>query len=94
MLYVILDILSYVVSWIVAAPSVPTCVSTALAERLITGTCAKENLQRGQLGIHADRGPAMTSKPVALLMGDLSVTKTQDFHQPRRRYPPWERYPE
>jgi len=30
----------------------------------------------GQLTIHADRGPAMTSKPVALLLADLGVTKT------------------
>jgi len=28
------------------------------------------------LTIHADRGPAMTSKPVALLLADLGVTKT------------------
>jgi putative transposase len=31
---------------------------------------------RGQLTIHADRGPAMTSKSVALLLADLGVTKT------------------
>ena len=30
----------------------------------------------GQLTIHADRGTSMTSKPVALLMADLGVTKT------------------
>ena len=26
--------------------------------------------------IHADRGPAMTSKPVAFLLADLGITKT------------------
>ena len=30
----------------------------------------------GQLTIHADRGTSMTSKPVALLLADLGVTKT------------------
>jgi putative transposase len=30
----------------------------------------------GQLTLHADRGSSMTSKPVALLLADLGVTKT------------------
>jgi putative transposase len=71
-LYVILDIFSrYVVGWMVAHRE-----SAALAERLIRDTCAKENVPPGQLSIHADRGPSMTSKPVALLLADLGVTKT------------------
>jgi putative transposase len=35
----------------------------------------RQGIDRGQLTIHADRGPAMTSKPVALLLADLGVTK-------------------
>ena len=50
--------------------------SAALAERLIAETCAKHDIQAGQLTIHADRGGPMRSKPVALLLADLGVTKT------------------
>ena len=71
-LYVILDIFSrFVVGWMVA-----TRESKALATRLISDTCAKQKIARGQLTLHADRGSSMRSKPVALLLGDLGVTKT------------------
>ena len=71
-LYVILDIFSrYVVGWMLAPHE-----SAALAERLIAETCAKHGIQPGQLTLHADRGGAMCSKPVALLLADLGVTKT------------------
>jgi putative transposase len=71
-LYVILDIFSrYVVGWMLAPRE-----SAALAERLIAETCAKHAIHPGQLTIHADRGGAMRSKPVALLLADLGVTKT------------------
>jgi len=50
--------------------------SAELARKLIEETCEKQNIQPGQLGLHADRGSAMRSKPVALLLADLSVTKT------------------
>ena len=71
-LYVILDIFSrFVVGWMVA-----TRESKALATRLISDTCAKQAIAPGQLTLHADRGPSMKSKPVALLLGDLGVTKT------------------
>jgi putative transposase len=71
-LYVILDVFSrYVVGWMIAERE-----TAALAEQLIAETCAKQGIQAGQLTIHADRGSAMTSKPVALLMADLGVTKT------------------
>jgi len=71
-LYVILDVFSrYVVGWMVAPRE-----SAELAKRLIEDSCAKQNIQRGQLTVHADRGSAMTSKPVAFLMADLGVTKT------------------
>ena len=71
-LYVILDIFSrYVVGWMLAARE-----SAALAARLIAETCAKQGIAPGQLTVHADRGAAMTSKPVAVLLADLGVTKT------------------
>lgn len=71
-LYVILDIFSrYAVGWMVAHRE-----SAALAERLIRETCDKQGIIPGQLTIHADRGSSMKSKPVALLMADLGVTKT------------------
>ena len=71
-LYVILDIFSrYVVGWMLAPHE-----SAALAERLIAETCAKHGILPGQLTLHADRGGAMRSKPVALLLADLGVTKT------------------
>lgn len=71
-LYVIMDIFSrYVVGWMIAPAE-----SAVLAERLIFDTCAKQNIEKGQLTIHADRGSSMKSKPVALLLSDLGITKT------------------
>ena len=71
-LYVMLDVFSrYVVGWMVAHRE-----SATLAERFIRETCARQGIDRDQLTIHADRGPAMTSKPVALLLADLGATKT------------------
>ena len=71
-LYVILDIFSrYVVGWMIAQQE-----SSALAKRLISETCEKQNIQPGQLTVHADRGASMKSKPVALLLSDLGITKT------------------
>ena len=71
-LYVILDIFSrYVVGWMLAPHE-----SATLAERLIAETCAKHGIPPGQLTLHADRGGSMRSKPVALLLADLGVTKT------------------
>jgi len=71
-LYVIMDIFSrYVVGWMIAQAE-----SAVLAERLIGETCAKQNIDKGQLTLHADRGSSMKSKPVALLLSDLGVTKT------------------
>jgi putative transposase len=71
-LYVILDVFSrYVVGWMVAPRE-----SAELAKRLIEDSCAKQSIEPGQLTVHADRGSAMTSKPVAFLLADLGVTKT------------------
>lgn len=71
-LYVVIDVFSrYVVGWMVAHRE-----SAALAEALIAETCKKQRVEPGQLTLHADRGSSMTSKPVALLLADLGVTKT------------------
>lgn len=71
-LYVIMDIFSrYTVGWMVAQRE-----SAMLAQRLIDATYEKEAIEPGQLLIHADRGPSMTSKTVAHLMADLGITKS------------------
>jgi putative transposase len=71
-LYVILDLFSrYVVGWMVAERE-----AGVLARRLIAETIERQGIERGQLTIHADRGPSMRSKPVALLLSDLGVTKS------------------
>jgi putative transposase len=71
-LYVLLDLFSrYVVGWLVAHREL-----ARLAERLIAESCERQGIERGQLTVHADRGAAMTSKPVALLLADLGVTQT------------------
>src|SRR6201987_1205725 len=50
--------------------------SAELAKRLIEESCKKQRIRPGQLTLHADRGSSMTSKPVAMLLADLGVTKT------------------
>jgi putative transposase len=71
-LYVLLDIYSrYVVGWMVAHRE-----SAALATKLIEETCRKQGIKPGTLTLHADRGTSMRSKPVALLLSDMGVTKT------------------
>ena len=71
-LYVILDVFSrYVVGWMLADRE-----SAQLAHDLISATCDKEGIVAGQLTLHADRGTSMRSKPVALLLADLGITKT------------------
>ncbi len=71
-LYVLLDVFSrYVVGWLLALRE-----SAALAEKLITESCERQGIQPGQLTVHADRGAAMTSKPVAFMMADLGITKS------------------
>jgi len=71
-LYVLLDVFSrYVVGWLLAQQE-----SARLAEQLIAESCERQGIAPGQLTVHADRGPSMTSKPVALLLADLGITKT------------------
>jgi putative transposase len=76
-LYVIMDIFSrYVVGWTLAERE-----SSQLAQRLIRETCVKENIERGQLTIHADRGTSMTSQTVAQLLATLGVVKSHSRPQ-------------
>jgi len=71
-LYVILDVFSrYVTGWMVAYRE-----TAGLARQLIEHSCRKQNIAPGQLTIHADRGSAMTSKSLALLLADLGVVRT------------------
>jgi putative transposase len=71
-LYAVLDVFSrYAVGWTVQRRE-----SGPVAEALIAQACEQQRIERGQLTVHADRGSSMTSKPVALLLADLDVTKT------------------
>jgi len=71
-LYAVIDVYSRkTVGWMVA-----TRESAKLAESLLAQTITAENVPAKQLTIHADRGSSMASKPVALLLADLGVTKS------------------
>jgi len=71
-LYVILDIFSrYVVGWMVAERE-----SALLAKKLIAAACDKQDIEPGQLTVHADRGSAMRSKLVVHLLAELGITRT------------------
>jgi putative transposase len=71
-LYVVLDIFSrYVTGWMVAPRE-----SAELAKQLLLESCLKQGIALGQLIVHSDRGSSMTSKPVALLLADLGVTRS------------------
>ena len=73
-LYVILDVYSrYAVAWTVQHRE-----NAQLAKALITQACEQQQIARDQLTVHADRGPAMTSKPVAFLLADLGVLKSHN----------------
>jgi putative transposase len=72
-LYVIIDIFSrYVPGWLLA-----TRETAGLAERFLAETIRKHTIPIDQLTIHADRGTSMASKPAALLLADMGVTKSQ-----------------
>ncbi len=73
-LYVILDVFSRcVVGWLVACRE-----DSGLAKELIRASLKKQGIARDQLTIHADRGPSMTSKSVALLLSELGVAKSHN----------------
>ncbi len=71
-LYVILDVFSrYAVGWTVQHRE-----TAEIAKALIAQACEQQQIEPGTLTVHADRGSAMRSKPVAFLLADLGVTKT------------------
>lgn len=71
-LYVMLDVYSrYVVGWLLAERE-----SATLAKELTTAACAKQQVEPGQLTIHADRGGAMIAKSMTLLLSDLGVNQS------------------
>jgi transposase InsO family protein len=71
-LYVVLDIFSrYVVAFMVA-----TRENSQLAKQLIDEACTMQDVQPGQLTVHADRGSAMTSKTIAQFYADLGITQS------------------
>jgi len=71
-LYTILDIFSrYVVGYMVADRE-----RDYLARQLVADSCRKQGIEPDQLILHADRGSAMTSKTLALLLNDLGVGKS------------------
>ncbi len=71
-LYAVIDVYSRkTVGWMVRSRE-----SASLAEQLLAATICAELAPAEQLAIHANRRASMTSKPVALLLADLGVTKT------------------
>jgi putative transposase len=71
-LYVILDVFSrYAVGWTVQHRE-----NAPLARALIAQSCEQQQIPPRQLTVHADRGTAMRSKPVAFLLADLGVLRT------------------
>ena len=73
-LYVILDIFSrYVVGWMIADRE-----CQHLAKTLIQKTTLKHGIQSGQLTIHSDNGPSMTSQTVSQLLENIGVLKTHN----------------
>jgi putative transposase len=76
-LYVLLDIFSrYVVGWLLARQE-----AAALAKVLIAESCERQHIGPDQLTIHADRGPSMTSQPVALLLAALGIVPSHSRPQ-------------
>jgi len=74
LLYSIIDIFSrYSPGWMIADRE-----SDLLAERLIADTIIKQGVGRGQLTVHADRGPSMRSRTVAQMLADLGVDKSHN----------------
>lgn len=71
-LYTVIDIYSrYVVGHLVAATE-----DADLAEALIADAVHRHRVDRDQLTVHADRGPAMTSKTVTALLAELKITRS------------------
>lgn len=52
-----------------------------MAKVLIAESCERQHIAPDQLTIHADRGPSMTSQPVALLLATLGVVPSHSRPQ-------------
>lgn len=73
-LYVIMDIFSrYVVGWLIANRE-----CQHFAKQLIQKSTLKHGIQHGQLTIHSDNGPSMTSQTVSQLLEKIGVLKTHN----------------
>lgn len=73
-LYVILDIFSrYVVGWMIADRE-----RQELAKTLIEETALRHGIRSGQLTIHSDNGPSMTSHTVSQLLETMGILKTHN----------------
>ncbi|MFN0026338.1 MAG: transposase [Acidimicrobiales bacterium] len=71
-LYVIIDIFSrYVLGWTVADTE-----TGDLAADFIEAVYLDQQITKGTLTLHTDRGTSMTSKPVSQLLVDLGVDRT------------------
>lgn len=70
--YVLLDIFSRAI----VGYTVETVESDVVAERLIATTATRQGIDPGQLVLHSDRGPQMTSMTIAELLEDLGVTRS------------------
>jgi putative transposase len=70
--YVVLDIFSRAI----VGHTVEDRESDTVADRLIATTATRQHIDRGQLVLHSDRGPQMTSMTIAELLEDLGVTRS------------------
>ena len=71
-LYTVIDIFSrYVVGWMIAERE-----SAELAKQLIATAATNQQIQPGQLTLHADNGKPMKAKTLTLLLSDLGVNKS------------------
>ena len=73
-MYVIIDIFSrYVVGWMIADRE-----CQQLAKTLIEETALRHHILKGQLTIHSDNGPSMTSHTVSQLLETMGILKTHN----------------
>jgi putative transposase len=71
-LYTMLDVYSrYAVGWLLA-----NLESAELAKELTAAACTKQQIEPGQLTLHADRGSPMIARSMAMLLSDLGVNKS------------------
>jgi putative transposase len=70
-LYTLLDMYSgYSVGWLLTEQE-----SADLAQQLIAVSCQRQQIQRDQLTLHADRGASMIAYSLAQLFDAFGVTK-------------------